>query len=796
MKKSFWFMWKKGFKTIIKNKKKIFPILVLMCFTISIGSAMYHIEDSRSKIVEEIKEYSNIADGLVNFFPLKEHIVNDKIREIAFKNLDEYEKRLIIQIKYNYSGIEYDGFLVGIDTSLDSHINKLVDENKEELKKPFCLSWNFANDHDIEIGDEIALTLGSVRNTVVIKQIGFSSEFLYVILHEETLFPSLEPIPVMYVDINYMSTNFLNSSVPLFNQLLYKLRDKSDQEAIEVELKESFDTYLIDIVPQEEFSFIRYNREKEKAARPMVLFFITVFLIGAVITLIIVIHRLIEYDLKSVSVFQGLGATKSEIIGSYMIFNLILTLISLILGGVLAFLIDIPIGQGVASQLGVPIAPEIYFEYNNIIFIGSLLFFASILSTFVIAKRTFSMDVQESLKYETKFLEKPNLVERLVTKVKSNVHPFTSYNIRRIFGKKLFLSLVLVALTISSSFIMFSFGIADGYKYSTQYKLTEIEKWDGVATTWRYESENTLKSKFNSLSEIEYYEVGISDIILFSKNETGIFEDYLKILAFEEDSQLHVLEAEDNVEFEADNEALVSSNILDDYSVNIGEKIYIRNRFINTTHEIKIIGVVKDMMSDILYLNLKTAQKVIKAWSKVNTIYFTIDNKYNATVADRVQDLDQVRIVDMKEKLKETLEKSNELIDSYMLIFGGMFTLFGLLISAVIIKNIIEYRIEDYATMKALGLRDREVKKAIIQEILIYFVISIPIGILIGEFLIMGLMERFNFIKPGLLPYIHPISFFYFGISMIFMITVILLKQFKKLKKMNISELTKAKTFG
>lgn len=95
-----------------------------------------------------------------------------------------------------------------------------------------------------------------------------------------------------------------------------------------------------------------------------------------------------------------------------------------------------------------------------------------------------------------------------------------------------------------------------------------------------------------------------------------------------------------------------------------------------------------------------------------------------------------------------------------------MFTLFGLLISAVIIKNIIEYRIEDYATMKALGLRDREAKKAIIQEILIYFVISIPIGILIGEFLIMGLMER-----------------------MIFMITVILLKQFKKLKKMNIFEI-------
>ncbi len=118
------------------------------------------------------------------------------------------------------------------------------------------------------------------------------------------------------------------------------------------------------------------------------------------------------------------------------------------------------------------------------------------------------------------------------------------------------------------------------------------------------------------------------------------------------------------------------------------------------------------------------------------------------------------------------------------------------MITVMVIKLIIEYRIEDYGNMKAIGIFDSEIRKSLILELLVYFLLSTPLGIFLGLILSNFVVDLYSSLSPGISFNIYPISYFYFSLHIITIIILVLLLQFRKLKKMNLAEITKLKTFG
>jgi len=406
------------------------------------------------------------------------------------------------------------------------------------------------------------------------------------------------------------------------------------------------------------------------------------------------------------------------------------------------------------------------------------------------------MDVQQSLKYETRFLSKTNFLEKIVLRFNNNLHPFKKYTIRRVYGKKLFLCLLLIGLIISSCFIFFSFSLSDSIIYSIDKKLDEIERWDAMATTWQYEDKNVLDNNLSGISGIDSYEFGIADTILLSKNEND-FKDYFRLMAFEENSELHILKAENRAKMEKTNEIFVSKDILQDYSLTVGSHVFLKTLFSEDVKEFSVVGAVNDMTAVTIYMHLDRAQRFLNNSNRVNTIYFTIDRDSDEDdIIENVQDLSIVKDVILKESIKEDLESAIEITQGVIWVLALIFLLFGLAIVGVIVKNLVDYRIEDYANMKALGLLDSEIKKSIFKELLIYFAISIPLGLILGVLIMISIFAMYSSLMPGLFVHVYPMSYVYFGVCMILMILIVLFFQFRKLKHMNIAEITKMKTFG
>jgi ABC-type lipoprotein release transport system permease subunit len=794
---SFWFMWKKGYRTLIKNKSKTIPILFLMIFSITFGSIMFNYQDIRDSIVDDALDETNFADGFIYTEPINRSIIIPIIEGFSNKVFEEYEARMLLSVTYEINHEEHEGVLVGVDTSKKEHINALVEADRDELDDyENTLNWHFASPNDIEEGDKITIIIGSKEKEEKIENIGFNPEFSFCPLYDDMPYPSTTAFPVFYVDLLYLTRNFINSSynTPIINSIVYKLKDDVDNEDAEDEIKENLSKYLNKIITQYDHPYVAMMREDRENDQRTLMIMSIMIILGSVITLTIVVHKLVEKDLKNVSVFQGLGANKAEIIGSYIIFNFLLVVISLISGTILNFIFGLSINQKFANLSGVPFTITPYININNILFFSLILFSTSLIATLFIVIKTFKMDIQETLKYETQFLKKTNFIEKIALKFNKRLNPFTKYNLRRIFGRKLYLILLFFSLGFSASMIFMAFSVQDSFQYSIDVKLNEVEKWDGFAKTWQYENESTLEDDFDSLSEVDEFEFGIADSVLLKNVSTREYDIFLLLMAFEEKSKLHLLKAENGAKIEKNTEVLVSKDLILRYNFAVGDTIKIKRITSNDSHNVEIIGFVNDMTSNTIYVSMNMAQKVMEESNKINAIYFKAKDKINDAI-EQVQDFSKIKRVISKKSLKGEYESTLELLMSFMIIMGSFFVGFGIVMTATIINSIFEYRLEDYGKMKAFGLLDSEIRKSVLKEIIFYFLITIFIGAILGA-LITSYMLTFTIIASGLYYHAYPISYLYFNAICFIVITTITLLQLRKIRKMNVAELLKMKTFG
>jgi ABC-type antimicrobial peptide transport system permease subunit len=792
---SFWFIWKKAYKTFLRNKRKTIPVIILLTFSIGCGTILFDVQDIRSRVVEEVIERTNFADGFVYLEPIPEILLTQLIDDEICQYLDDYELNMIVNSKFLISEEDYDGILVGINVTNEKKINKLINKEKEEIQDyEFAINWAFTDANNINIATELLFTYGSYEMQLEIQNIGYNPEFQFVPLYRNVAFPSIRPYPVLYVDKFFLSSTVLNHSTTLVNYFVYKLKDQDNKQIVKEKIELILGDYINQQFLQEQHPFVKTMREDEKNDRRLFLFLTIILLSGAIITLILITNKLVEDDLKSVSVFQALGANRKEILANFLVFNILLIGFSLLLGLVFSIGFNIPINNFMMDALSIPIDLRISISIKNPLWIGLILFGVSILSTLFIVKRTFKMDVQQTMKYETKFLKKINIIEKIYRKLKKSPHPLAKYNIRRIFGKKLHLASLILALSFSASLIIFTFSFPNSINYSINRQFSEIEKWDCYANTWQYEDIILMNSSLSSIEELTQCEYGISDSILFSKYDNNEFKKTFKLMAYENNSELHVIKVERGKLFEDIDDVIVSKDIIDKYDLDIGDIIYVKSIGLATIYQLEIVGFVNDLTALTIYLMIPKAQTILNKTNKINTIYFTSDDV--DVCAEKVQNIPQVEIVVKMRTLKEDIKYVLQMISSLFIVFGIVFLFFGVLLLLIILKSNIDYRIEDYGSMKAIGIYNSEIKKSLIYELTFYYVVSLLLGFFLGEFISKLIISMYSSIIPGIHYHLYPISFvFYIAIFGIIILVSFFINN-RRVKKVNLAKIMREKTFG
>jgi len=325
-------------------------------------------------------------------------------------------------------------------------------------------------------------------------------------------------------------------------------------------------------------------------------------------------------------------------------------------------------------------------------------------------------------------------------------------------------------------------------------QFNEIEQWDCYANTWQYEDESLINSSLISIEELNQYEFGISDSILFSKKNDTNFEIAFRLMAYEENSELHHIKVERGKIFEDIDDAIVSKDIIEKYKLDIGDYIYLKSIGLDTLHKLRIIGMVNDLNALTVYLMIPKAQTILNETTKINTIYFTSDNI--DTCVEKIQNIPEVEIVVKMSSLKADVKYVLEMISSLFIVFSIMFLLFGVLLLLIIFKSNIDDRIEDYSSMKAIGLYNSEIRKGLLYEISFYFIVSLLLGSLLGNLISKFIITMYSSIMPGIHYHLYSISYiFYILIFGIIVLLSFFINQ-RRIKKVQLAKMMREKTFG
>ncbi|MBD3342243.1 MAG: FtsX-like permease family protein, partial [Candidatus Lokiarchaeota archaeon] len=256
-----------------------------------------------------------------------------------------------------------------------------------------------------------------------------------------------------------------------------------------------------------------------------------------------------------------------------------------------------------------------------------------------------------------------------------------------------------------------------------------------------------------------------------------------------------VFEGDESDGIEKDTEALISKDVVNEFDIHIGDKIYIRSISSQESYHVRIVGVVNDLTSGTLFLSIDRAQEVLNVSNSVNTVYFEADDDVDDVVED-VQDSALFKMVIKMDSLKKEFEYLIQFISSFMLIFGFILTVFGLLLLIIIMKSNMDYRMDDYSNMKAVGLLDKEIQKTLFFELLFYFAFAIMVGIILGNILIALIIDFYSSFLPGLYQHTFLLSYFYYSFFLIGVMLVSYYYNIRKIKNMNLAEMMRLKAFG
>ncbi len=620
---------------------------------------------------------------------------------------------------------------------------------------------------------------------------------------------SLDSIPIVYLDLE-LCKQFFQGQI-MVNQILARSQDSITPNNLKIGIISSLNENIKSAYTVEEYPPIKLSTEDSQQDSKMINYISIILIITAAITLLIVLTRRIDEDIKQIGVFNALGASKKEIFNSYLIYILIIDslgiLASLILsigfGSIWSYLI-----QNMLKMPNLGLNLSLSFSVFNYI---AILFPLSLISGFIIIRRTLSLDPMSIIKRESKYLQHTNFVEKIFHWKKKQISPFGKYNLRKMLNQKGYSILTIVALSISVCLLTSSLILMNIIPNSLDNKFEQTEKWDAFGKCWNYENQSQFEENISIIQGIEQISFGIIDTVQLlndEKKNNDSYENelisndeelgYYQLSAFQKLNSLHEFPIKEGRKYDDENEILVSIDLKYQLNYNIGDNISIHSLKTSIDYNLtfKIVGFVNDFNQKTLYVPLDIAQIITNQSDKINEFYYTVNLNSEEKIHENIGALNVVQFTMTKEEMKSMWDSLLNMMDMVIPILGIFIIFLAILIILTITKSVISYRTHDYGNLKSIGIYYRDIRNAIWIEMMIFMIISVLLSIPLSDLLMNNLMIEMHSEMPGIIYNFDPLILIYITISSIIMIFGGTLEPLITLKRLPLAKILREKNFG
>ena len=606
-------------------------------------------------------------------------------------------------------------------------------------KKGIWLDAFYADANKIKIGDEITIKYDGY--TFKEKVLGFINvpDHVYDVKDESELYPNHEEFGFAYLssnelegyikskaasslgvreeDLDKMDFNYKDELV--FNYVMVDVSNKKNDAKVKDEIEKKIDNAKTVIKIEDSTSYRQYQGEIDEG-KTYIGVFSGLFIFIAMLSVITTMTRVVKNQRVQIGTLKALGFKNYKIFLHYMSYGFWISLVASICGIIAGY-------YGIGNLF---INMEMsFFEIPNgtpvlmasCFICAALVVLAVVVVSFIACRKNLILSPADTLRPESPKVKATSLL--LTTKgIFKKFNFSTKWNLRDMFRNKARTLTGIVGITGCCMLIVCAFGMLDSLNSFIKLQFEDLYNFSYKLSLKSDISEsnlNKLKDKYGSAtSQASLIEIKNKDGKKESNNVL-ITDASNKVRFVDNKGKFIKLDSEDGV--------YITYKLASNMGYKKGDIITWKIVGSDKYYKSKIVGFNKDPQNQNMTITRGYYEKLGNKYEP--------DSLYADKDLSNTKEIDNVLLIQDINSLEEGMSNMLSTMKSMIVLI----IFIAIVLGSVIIYNmcVLSYTEKEYqfATLKVLGFRDRQIRKIFIKQNNIIAVISIILGLPAGFYL-------------------------------------------------------------
>ncbi len=696
---------KKMLRDIRLNKMQFFNIFIMIFLGVFVFAGVHAYMDGMKVSGDNYYELNNFQDIWLS----GENFTDEDLAKVKrVENVKDAERILSIRTELE----NFDNVALETNFIESNRISKMYIVEGEEFskdKKGIWLDSYLAKNLNLNVGDKITLNYKDSKITEKIVGLVDTPDHMYFVKDDTEIFPTHKDFGFVYLSINEFPLEY-----SIFNKVIVDIDDTSKIEETKSIIENNVQSAIAVTDRNSSVSYESYNSEIEEGDTYSRVFTF-LFLFIAILSVVTTMNRFVKKERTQIGTLKALGFKNSKIMKHYVSYGFYISLIASILGIVVGrFTLGTFFLNTEASYFEIPV-------YNTVIV--SQVYILAIFVVFIITLVTY---------LSCRGILKESAVEALrveVPKVKNTKFNFTTkgifrkasistrWNLRDIGRNKSRSLMAIVGIIGCTMLLVCAFGMLDTMNAYLDWEFDIINSFEYKISLSNNYTEEQLKNLTDKYGRATSQNLGV-EIKIGDKKETNslIVNDAKESLRYTNHNKEYM--------YLEDNGIYITEKLSKKYGLNTGDEISWHIFGDDTWYTCKIVGINRDPQSQILNMTRNYYESL--------GLKYRADSLYTNDDLSDVKTLEGVDTIQSIANLKSGMQSMLSTMKTMIVILIAVSAILGF----VIIYNlgILSFSEKQYqfATLKVLGFKNRQISKIFVKQNLWIAVVGIILGLPLG----------------------------------------------------------------
>lgn len=698
---------KKMFRDIRKNLSQFITIFLMIAIGIMAYSGISAYMDGMNETKDIFYSENNLQDLNIigNNFTTKDletiknlNNVNDAERKLILTGTTNDEKTLLLNF---------------IETNNISKFYCLDGEKFESNKKGVWLDNFYALENNIKVGDTILIKYENIELQEKVLGLINVPDHLYDVRDESELYPDRKEFGFAYLSINELPENY-----QVFNNIMVDVNNTNKINQVKNDIEDNVKSALAIINIEDTSSYKTYQGEIDEG-KTYVGVFSGLFLFIAILSVITTMTRIIKKERIQIGTLKALGFSNFKILLHYISYGFWIALMGAIAGLLLGYFF---LGKiFISLEMSFFEIPNGKPVMNFSSFIVSIIVILLVsLITYFTARGILKENPAETLRNKIPSVKNNSLN---ITKkgIFKKLNFSSKWNLRDIIRNKMRTLMGIAGIVGCAMLIVCALGMLDSMNhfvdlqfnklYNFNYKLNLKDNIDDLEL-------EKLTTKYGDKTSKTY---GIEIVNGNNRDSNNIFVSDAK-------NYIRFIDDNDNfINLNNNNGVYVTYKLASLNNYKLGDKIKWHIYGDDTYYTSEIIGFNKDPQNQ----NITMTREYLESLG----IKYQPDSLYTNKDLSKTKDINNILTIQDKNSLKNSMNSMLSMMKSML----TLIIFIAVLLNVIIIYNlsILSYTEKQYqfATLKVLGFKDKQIRNIFIKQNNWIAIISIIIGLPLGYYL-------------------------------------------------------------